>query len=101
MTYSFLELLIFSWLDLVDIYGLDIISHNIKRVIETSKEINHGIKTKRYTFSIVSDIDVEKSCVLNAESKFLMNTFLFFLSSTNTLLNNHFEEVWTSTGCAL
>ena len=25
-------------------------------------ETNHEIKTKRYTFSLVSDIDVEKSC---------------------------------------
>ena len=30
--------------------------------IQTPKETNHEIKTKRYTFSQVSDTDVKKSC---------------------------------------
>ena len=32
--------------------------------MQTLKETNREIKTKRYTFSLVSDIDVEKSCFL-------------------------------------
>ena len=32
--------------------------------IQTPKETNHEIKAKRYTFSLVSDTDVEKSCFL-------------------------------------
>ena len=29
---------------------------------QTPKETNHEIKSKRYTFSLASDNDVEKSC---------------------------------------
>ena len=32
--------------------------------IQTPKETNHEIKTKRHTFSLASDIDIEKSCLL-------------------------------------
>ena len=40
-------------------------SHHMKEIfmyMETSKETNHEIKTNRYRFSFVSEIDVEKSC---------------------------------------
>ena len=30
--------------------------------MQTQKEINHEIKTKRYTFLLISDTDIEKSC---------------------------------------
>ena len=30
--------------------------------MQTPGETNHEIKPKRYTFSLVSDIDAEKSC---------------------------------------
>ena len=30
--------------------------------IQTPKETNHEIKTKSYTYSLVSDTDVKKSC---------------------------------------
>ena len=32
-------------------------------------------KTKRHTFSLVSDIDAEKNCFFNEELKFLINNF--------------------------
>ena len=32
--------------------------------IQTPKDTSHEIKTKRYTFALVSDTDVEKSCFL-------------------------------------
>ena len=32
--------------------------------MKTPKDKNHKIKTKRYTFLLVSDIDAEKSCFL-------------------------------------
>ena len=42
--------------------------------IQTPKETNPEIKTKRYTFSLASDIDVEKSCFL-CRVKSLINNF--------------------------
>ena len=42
--------------------------------MQTPKETNHEIKTKKYTFSLVSDIDVEKSCFF-IELKSLINNF--------------------------
>ena len=53
LTYYFLEL-------------LEFISHHIKEYLckykLQRKPTNHEIKTKKYTFSFVPDIDVEKSC---------------------------------------
>ena len=38
-------------------------------------EANHEIKTKRYTFSFVSDIDVKNPFFFNVEPKFFINIF--------------------------
>ena len=35
----------------------------------TPKETNHEIKTKRYTFSLASDTNVEKCCFLMQRKK--------------------------------
>ena len=43
--------------------------------IQTPKETNHEVKTNRYKFSLVSDIDVEKILLFNVELKFLINNF--------------------------
>ena len=63
----FFELLITFWLTLVGIYCLEFISHYIKEILYVNKNSkgnqswnNHEIKAKRYRFSIVSDIDVQK-----------------------------------------
>ena len=45
--------------------------------MQTTKETNHEIKTKRYTFSLVSDTDVKKSCFFYADLKSLINSFNF------------------------
>ena len=49
---------------------------------QTSEETNHEIKSKRYIFSLVSDIDVKKSCFL-CGVKIPYQQFLTFLSFTN------------------
>ena len=36
-------------------------------LIPTPKQTSHDIKTKRYEFSLVSDISVEKSCLVKVE----------------------------------
>ena len=59
------------------IYCLEFISHHMKEIfrqIQTPKETNHKIKAKRYIFSLVSDIDVEKSCFY-VELKSFINNF--------------------------
>ena len=43
--------------------------------MQTPKEINHEIKIKKSTFSLISDTDVEKSWFFNIELKFLINNF--------------------------
>ena len=40
--------------------------------MQTPKETNCEINTNRYTFSVVSDIDVDKSC-FHVALKFLIN----------------------------
>ena len=42
--------------------------------MKTPKETNHEIKTKRYSFSLVSDTDLKKSCFL----LFFINNFYNF-----------------------
>ena len=42
--------------------------------MKTPKETNNEMKTKRYTFSFVCDIDVEKSCFY-VQLKSLINNF--------------------------
>ena len=47
--------------------------------IQTPQETNHEIiTTKRYTFSLASDTDVEKSCFFHVDLKLLINIFKFF-----------------------
>ena len=43
MTYSFLELLIFFWLTLVDIYCLELISHHAKEILYGNEYKFHEI----------------------------------------------------------
>ena len=45
--------------------------------MQTPKEKNmdNEIKTKRHTSSIVSDIEVKKSCYFNKELEFFINNF--------------------------
>ena len=47
--------------------------------IQTPKKTNYEVKTKRYTFSLVSDIDVEESCFL-CRVKITYQESLIFLS---------------------
>ena len=47
-----------------------------------TKETNREIKTKRYTFSLVSDTDVEKYCV-SGRIKIPYQQFLTLLSFMN------------------
>ena len=70
MTYFFLERLIFFWLTLLDIFCLEFM------LIQTPEETNHEIKTKRHTFSLVSDTDVEKLFVFSV-SPCLFNKYSF------------------------
>ena len=67
LTYFFLELLISFLSTLVQMFivwslFLTTLKKEILYVNTNSKETNHEIKTKRYTFSVARDIDVEKSC---------------------------------------
>ena len=50
--------------------------------MQTPKEANHETKTMRYTFSLVSDIGIEKSCFLY-RIKIPYLQFLTFLSLMN------------------
>ena len=63
MTYSFLELLIFFWLAVVDIWCLEFISHHAKEILYINEYELHGkpITKEKQTFSLISDIDVEKT----------------------------------------
>ena len=78
MTYAFLELLISFLLALVQILIVWILflttSKEYCMEIQTPKETNPEIKTKRYTFSLACDTDVEKSCFL-CRVKSLINNF--------------------------
>ena len=70
MTYLFLELLVFCWLILVDIYCLELFLTTYKNYcmrIQTSK---YPIMKQKQTFSLVSGIDVEKSYFFNVKLKF-------------------------------
>ena len=82
MTYSFLELLIIFLSTLVEIFiiwGLFLTtSKKYCMLIQTPKKTNHEIKTKRYSFSLVSDNDVEKFCFL-CRVKIPYQQFLLFL----------------------
>ena len=66
MKFSFLELLISFWLTLVVYF------HHIKEILHintNSKGNNHKIteiKIKRNTFSLLSDIDIKKSFLMNS-----------------------------------
>ena len=63
MIYFFLELLIFFWLTLVNIYTSKNAVYKYKLQRKPRKQIvMKQIDTNRYTFSLVSDNDVEKSC---------------------------------------
>ena len=48
---------------------MEFTSHYIKEmyVITNIKEINHEIKTKRYAFPLVADIDAAKFCFVNVK----------------------------------
>ena len=65
MTCSFLEILIFFLSTLVLIFFIVSSSFlTISKKYSSHETSYHEIKTKRYTFSLVSDIDVKKSCFL-------------------------------------
>ena len=51
---------------------------NIAYKIQTPKETNHKTDTNRFTFSLASDIEFEKSCFFYVELKILINNFLNF-----------------------
>ena len=63
MTCSFLEPLIFFWLNIVDWSCLEFISHIIKEIlyVDPNSKENQSWNKKRHIFSLVSDTDVEKS----------------------------------------
>ena len=48
--------------------------------MQTLKETNNVIKTKRYTFLFVSDTDIEKSCFLSGVKTLMNNVYLFSVS---------------------
>ena len=75
MTCSFLELFVFFWLTLVDIWCLEFISHHTEEIVCEYELHGKPIMKWKQTFSLVSDIDVEKTCFFNAKVKFLMNDF--------------------------
>ena len=54
--------------------------------IQTPKETNHEIKAKRYTFLLVSNTDVEKSCFLCRVKNPLSTIFNF------SQLHDHFQK---------
>ena len=62
MAYSFIELLIFFWLTLVDTLCLEFISHHAKKIFYENEYKLHVKPIMKYkqTFSLVSDTDVEK-----------------------------------------
>ena len=61
--------------------------------MQTPKETNYEIKTKRYTFSFVSDIDVEKSCFL-CRVKIPYQQFLTFLSFMNICRSSRSQMIF-------
>ena len=82
MTYSFLEVLIFFWLNLIDIFivwSLFLTTSKILYVNINSKSNQLWKKTL-----LVSDIDVEKSCFVSSRVKTPYQQLLIFL----TLMNN-------------
>ena len=86
MAYCFIELLILFWLTLVNIYCLDFNSHYINKILyvnQNSKGKQSWNKTKRYTFWLVFDIDVKKSCLCQCRIKIPYQLFLIFLSFMN------------------
>ena len=81
MTYFFLELLIFFWLTLVDIWCLQFISNHTKeRLYVNTNFIGNQSWNKNKYFHLFSDIDVEKNCSLNVKLKTPDEYFLVFLS---------------------
>ena len=62
--YFLLELLIFFCLTVVDIYCLKFVSHHIKEILYVNTKSKWNQSWKKKSFSLVSDIDVEKSCFL-------------------------------------
>ena len=84
MTCSFCELLIFFCVTIyiilyIILYIIYIIvwslfltaSKKYCIYIQTSKETNHEKDTNRYTFLLVSDINVEKTCFFHVELKLM------------------------------
>ena len=71
-------------------YYLGFISHLIKEILylNTNFKENHEIKTKRYTFSLISDIDVKKSCRV----KISYQQFLMFLFHHSHWFHEHFQK---------
>ena len=85
----------FSWtLDLLLInsssrylqFGVYFSPHQINIVCEYKLQ-------RKQTFSLVSDIDVEKSCSFNAKLKWLMNNFWFFSVSWRRFWKQMFADV--------
>ena len=78
MTYSFLELLIFFWLTLVDIWCLEFFSPCQKNIvcewIQTSWETNYEIKANIFTCFWYW---CWKNCFLNVK----LNLFIIFIST--------------------
>ena len=52
--------------------------------IQTPKETNRERDTNRFTFSLASDTDFEKSCFFHGELKFLINNFYSVLRNLLT-----------------
>ena len=53
-----------------------LISHYIKKILrENTNSKGNQSWNKRYTFPLVSDIYIKKSCFFNVELKFLINIF--------------------------
>ena len=73
MTYIFFS----CTFDLAVICSLEFTSHYMKEILYVNTNFKgNEIETKKiYTFSIVSDTNVKKSCIFNVELKFSTNKF--------------------------
>ena len=67
--------------------------HQMILYINTDSRRNHS-DTNRYTFSLASDIAVEKSCLFHIELKYLINNFFnFSLFHHGTIIRTYYMFV--------
>ena len=101
IAYILIKLLIFFISTLEDIYFLEFISHYIKKYcmkVLTPKETNHKWKQRDIHFYFYLMSKPKNPVIFNAEWKFFINNFQFFLVSwTHFLKVIKSVKLWTST----